>query len=258
MNATESAEDAQNAEFGAVAAWSAQALLGRDRTSMVAGACRGSGSPAALAWLAESLKLAPDMTLLDVGAGLGGASSWAAEHYAVRPLAVDSMVDASLGAARLFDHPAVTASATAIPLRDAAVSVAWSLGVLDTLPDPLRALTEMRRVLTAEGRLGLLAYVAEQPIDRSSSPEGNRFRPLHELVETLTAARFVVVDVLPGGRIPDAPVDWQLCQQRLQSDLERLHGDDPRWTTARVQEERFAHLLASSSVSVALVHAMCV
>ena len=61
-----------------MAAWSAEVLAEGDGPTAVIGACRGSGSPSALAWLAEALELGPGRRLLDVGSGLGGPAAWAA------------------------------------------------------------------------------------------------------------------------------------------------------------------------------------
>ena len=250
--------EAHEAEFGAVAGWTADALENRDRTSVLAGACRGSGSPAALAWLAESLRLEPGMTLLDVGAGLGGASAWAAEHYAIRPIGIDPMVEASRGVARLFGQPAVTATAASLPLRSASVTAAWMLGVLDTLDDPDRALAELRRVLDDTGRVGILAYVASATVSTKETPDGNHFQPTGALETALEQAGFVVVDRVEGAQLPGPPLDWQLRQDRLQSELDRLHDGDPRWILAADQERAFARLLDAGTVTVVLLHAICV
>ena len=58
-----------------------QALLIADQipslpeADRIAAACRGSGNPAALSWLAEGLRLDGSTTVIDLGAGLGGPSA---------------------------------------------------------------------------------------------------------------------------------------------------------------------------------------
>ena len=76
---------AMEAEFDTVARWTAEAvgLLGPEYA--LPAACRGSGSPAALAWLCAALDLQPGTTLLDVGAGVGGPAAFAAERHGALP-----------------------------------------------------------------------------------------------------------------------------------------------------------------------------
>lgn len=248
----------QHAEFGTLAGWTAELLAGRDRAAVLAGTCRGSGSPAALAWLAESLRLDPDTTLLDVGAGLGGPLSWAAERYSVRPIGLEPMTDAAIGCHRLFGLTTVVAGAAAVPLADRSVDAAWALGVLDTIDRPAAALREVRRVLRDDGRLGVLAYVAKRELDDSTTPDGNQFQTLAELEATLGDAGFVAIDRLPGGRLADAPIDWQAAEQRIQAELEAHHSGDERWIEASTQEDRFRRLLDAGDVSMCLIYALCV
>jgi SAM-dependent methyltransferase len=225
--------------------------------SMLAGACRGSGSPGALAWLAESLRLAPDLALLDVGAGLAGPSAWAAQRYGVRPIPVEPMVEACRGGRDLFGLPGVVASADALPLRSASFEVAWVLGVLDTVRDPVAVLREVRRALTDHGRLGVLAYVATRPVEDRRTPDGNTFSSAGDLDAHLDAAGFVVVDRADDATLPAVPLDWQLRQDRLDRELDGRHGHDPRWTESKRQEGAFARLIDDGSVAPLLLHAVC-
>lgn len=248
--------EAHESEFGVVAGWTAEALVDRDPISTMAGACRGSGSPTALAWLAESLRLEPDAVLLDIGAGLGGASAWAAEHYGVRPIGVDPMHEAARGMRRLFPIPAMTASVTSLPFRTASVRRAWMLGVLDTLEHPDIGMSEIRRVLGREGRLGILAYIANEPLDPAMVPDGNYFQSIASLEAMVQQAGFVVVDRVHGQPLPAPPLDWQRRQDQLEAELERLHRRDALWAMAADQQRSFARLLDSGAVSLALLHAL--
>lgn len=250
-------DDAQTSEFDDVAAWSAAILAERDGPTAVIGACRGSGSPSALAWLAEALELGPDVRLLDVGSGLGGPSAWAATRYGARPVGVEPMEGAVRGAVRLFDHPGIVAAADALPLPPASFDAAWTLGVLDTVDRPDRLLAEARRCLTDEGRFAALAYVAEATIPEGELPEGNRFPTTDELVATIEVAGFTVVDRSGPSGFPTPPLPWRERQDALDAAIERRHGDDPRWAEADENERAFADLLADGRVEVVLLHATC-
>ncbi|NEA27199.1 SAM-dependent methyltransferase, partial [Actinomadura bangladeshensis] len=57
------------AEFDDVARWTAEAVELLGERHAIPAACRGSASPAALAWLGEACEFSPGATLLDVGAG---------------------------------------------------------------------------------------------------------------------------------------------------------------------------------------------
>lgn len=248
-------QDPQESEFGTVAGWTADALLELDGQARIIGACRGSGSPAALAWLAEATGVQGGTTLLDVGAGLGGPLAWARDHYDVRPLATEPMELAVAGSARLFGHTALVARAGALPFPRASVGVVWCLAALDTMEDPLRALQEARRVLTDVGRLGVLAYVADGPIDEERVPEGNHFHTTAQLDELLERAGFAVVDRSDGSTLPDPPLEWTRTQDDVDRTLRERHGGDPRWSVATDQEQRFAALLDRGDVRVALLRA---
>jgi len=255
---TEASATAHDSEFNHVARWTADELQGRDQTSVLAGASRGSGSPSALAWLAESLAFADDLRLLDVGSGLGGPAAWASARYGVSPVGVEPMDGAALGASQLFAMPTVVGGAEALPIASATFDVAWTLGVLDTVENPKAALVEIRRCLVDDGRIGVLGYVADQPIRPADIPEGNRFPTTAELVADLASAKFAVVDWVASAVLANAPLDWSLRQARLDQVLSRDHAEDPRWHQAKENEAAFAALLDDGRVSMILIHALCV
>lgn len=252
-----SSAPAHTDEFDVVAGWTAQALAGRSRHRSIAGACNGSCSPAALAWLAESLRLERGEALLDVGCGLGGALAWAEDRFGVRGIGIEPMQQAVAGAAALFGHRSVRASADALPLPDGVVPSCWMLGVLDTVPDAAAALREVRRVVTDDGRVGLLAYVATAPIAQHELPEGNRFHGEQELVHLLGDSGFVVLDRSECDELPQPPLDWRLEREHATAEVERAHGDDEAWSRAEGQRTAFAALLQDGRVRPFLVHAAC-
>jgi SAM-dependent methyltransferase len=251
-------DPSHQSEFGTVASWSADALGELDEESLIAGACRGSASPAALAWLAECLALDSGEPLLDVGAGLGGPAAWVADHYGVVPTAVEPMFDAAHGGRTLFGLSTAVASATHLPLRGGAFRSAWMLGVLDTLPDPGAVLGEVRRVLADDGRLALLAYIAQGLLPEDAVPSGNHFQTIDELLGAVEAAGFAVIDRIDATALPPPPMDWQVRQDRLRDRVAEEHGDDPRHQDAEEQARRFGALLGSGALGAVLLHVVCI
>jgi SAM-dependent methyltransferase len=150
------------------------------------------------------------------------------------------------------------ASATHLPLRSSSFRAGWMLGVLDTVPEPGPVLAEVRRVLVADGRLGLLAYVARGPLPEGEVPGGNRFQTIDELLTDVRHAGFEVIDRIDASSLPPAPVDWQVRQDRLSGRVAQAHGDDPRHQEASEQSRRFGALLGSGHLGATLLHVVCV
>jgi SAM-dependent methyltransferase len=182
---TEALED----EFDVVATWTEQVVEELGPQYAVAAACRGSGSPASLAWLAEALEVSSARRMLDAGSGVGGPAAWLAQHFSVTPVCAEPMRGAARASRRLFGLPAVAAAGQALPFPDRAFDAAWCLGVLDTAGDAGdrgALLAELRRVLGDGGRLGLLAFLAAGPLP-PPLPEGNEFSLPDELRALLAA-----------------------------------------------------------------------
>ncbi|MEU8343276.1 Methyltransferase domain-containing protein [Actinomadura meyerae] len=241
------------AEFDDVAEWTAEAVELLGGRHAIPAACRGSASPAALAWLAEACELAPGTALLDVGAGAGGPAAWAAERFGVRPVLLERMPAACRAAARLFGLPVVTADAARIPLRTGSADAAWCLGVLCTVRDKAALLAEIHRVLAPGASLGLLVTVARGPV-LGAVPDGNHFPTQPELAGLLDGAGFDLVEQIdsPG----DAPLAWSRRAERVAELVAARHRGDRAYALAAHQGERFSRLLASGRLSMQLVHAV--
>ncbi|MDX3103520.1 class I SAM-dependent methyltransferase [Nonomuraea angiospora] len=241
------------AEFDDVAGWTADAVELLGERHAVPAACRGSASPAALAWLAEACELAPGMRLLDVGAGVGGPAAWAAERFGVRPILIEPMPAAGRAAARLFGLPVIAADGREIPLRPAAADAAWCLGVLCTVRDKAAVLREIHRVLKPGASLGLSVVVARGP-QVLQVPDGNHFPTCRELDALLEGAGFEVLEQLdqPGR----APLSWSRRADQVAALVARRHRADPAYALAARQGERFARLFATGQIAVRLIHAV--
>jgi SAM-dependent methyltransferase len=244
-------------EFDVVAAWTEQAVGELGPGYAIAAACRGSGSPAGLAWLADALQVRQARLMLDAGSGVGGPAAWLARHAGLRPVCAEPMRSAARASRRLFGLPAVAATGEALPFPAGIFDVAWCLGVLDTAPDKVGLLAELHRVLAAGGRLGLLAFVAPGPLP-PPLPEGNDFCTEAELRDLLRGAGFQVLQTAAAGSLQDAPVSWRVHAERVEDVLARRHAGDPRWDTAQEQTARVARLLSGGHLRSTLVHAVAV
>ena len=241
------------AEFGDLADWTADAVEQLGERHAIPAACRGSSSPAALAWLAEACELAPGDTLLDVGAGAGGPAAWAADRFGVRPMLVEAMPTACRAAARLFELPVVVAEGGRIPLRTDSVNAAWCLGVLCTVENKAAILGEIHRVLMPGASLGLLVAVSARRRVQPR-PDGNHFPVQDELVTVLAGAGFHIVEQIdcPYG----APLSWSRRVEQVAALVATRHRTKPAFALAARQGERFTQLLAYGEISMQLIHAV--
>jgi SAM-dependent methyltransferase len=245
-------------EFDLVATWTERVVeeLGPDYA--IAAACRGSGSPASLAWLAEALEVPVARRVLDAGSGVGGPAAWLRDRFGVTPVCAEPMPGAARASRRLFGLPAVIAPGQALPFPAGTFDAAWCLGVLDTTPDPGAMLAEVRRVLTASGRLGLLAYVATGADLPGPLPEGNTFVTEDRLRALLAASGFAVLQSVPAPSLRDAPVAWQARADRVEDALARQHAGDERWDNAQEQSARIGTLIAGGHLTSVLLHSVAV
>ena len=245
--------DAMSAEFGTVAEWTAEVAVDMGEDFYVPAGCRGSGSPAALDWLMEGMALSAGDTLLDCGAGVGGPSAYAAEHRSAAPVLVEPEAGACRAARTLFGHPVVQGSATALPFADQSVDAAWSLGVMCTMSDHLTLLTELRRVVRSPGRIGLLVFLAREPISDDEQPEGNHFPTTGSIVGHVDAAGLRIEDWISTADLPAIPEAWQNSLDEVSSALEQRYGGHRLWQVAEEQSGRMGRLLEEGKISGALV-----
>lgn len=244
-------DEMATAEFATIAGWTADAAIERGPDSYLPAGCRGSASPAALRWLLDRLEVTPATVLLDVGAGVGGPAAYAAAETGVRPVLTDPEAGACAAATRLFGFPAVQA-ATRLPFATDSVDSIWSLGVLCTVDDQPGFLSELRRVLTPAGRLGLLVFVTSDP-SRSDQLDGNDFPTAAGLDRLLSDAGWQVVDTTPLSALGQPPPEWEAEVAGVERVLVRDHGADPAWTMAARQAEVMGELIGSGVVGRLIV-----
>ena len=252
---------ALEAEFDTVAAWTEQAVAELGADHAVPAACRGSGSPADLEWLAAGLELAGDAVFLDAGSGLGGPAAWLVEHlrgtWSGRGVLAEPMTHAAAASRRLFGLDAVAAWTEQLPVRDAAVDAAWSLGVLCTTPDRAALLGELRRVLRPGGRMSLLVLVAT--VDAlPEQPEGNDFPTADALRAALDAAGFRIDDEVDAATLPGAPDDWSARADAVEEIVTRDHGGEPAWRQADENQQVMGRLMGARQVVTTLLRTTAV
>ncbi len=241
--------DAMSAEFDTVAEWTAEVATDLGPDYHVPAGCRGSGNPAALDWLVEHLGLSAGDVLLDCGAGVGGPAAYAQARRPVRPVLVEPEAGACRAAVSLFGYPTLQGSADALPLADESVHAAWCLGVLCTMRAHTAVLAELRRVVRAPGRIGLLVFVAPKQLAAAHRPEGNHFPTPASLRGSLTAAGLSIEARLQTADLPAIPDGWQKRVTRVEEELARRHGGDPAWETAERQSAQMGDLLAAGRIT---------
>ncbi len=234
------------AEFDTVAGWTADVALDLGPDYYLPAACRGSGSPSALRWLLDRLAPSPGHRMLDCGAGVGGPSAFARAETGIVPMLNDPEYGACRAAQRLFGFPVVQARAP-LPFAAAAFDLAWSLGVLCTVRDQDGFLAELVRVLRPAGRLGLLVFVAAEPL--REQPEGNHFVTPDGLRSLLSSQGLSVVDSTSVADFAAEPTEWQQRTAQVEAELRRRHGSDPRWQSAADQADILGRLLAEGRVT---------
>ena len=245
--------DAMSAEFDTVATWTADAAIALGPDLHLPAACRGSGSPAALQALITGLALTETDRMLDCGAGVGGPAAFAAQQTGVRPVLTDPETGACRAARRLFGLPTVRAGSE-LPFRDGSFDVAWSLGVLCTVSRQDLLLGELRRVLTPDGRLGLLVFVAATD-DLPHQPDGNNFPTESALRSLLDEAQFAVETLVDADTFGAAPPDWQRRADAVDAEIDRRAHGDSSWRVARQQSDQIADLLGRGFLEPVLVRA---
>jgi SAM-dependent methyltransferase len=245
------AEDPMEAEFGTVAAWTADVVSRLGQDYAIPAACRGSGHPAALDWLLTGLDPAPGSRLVDVGAGLGGPDAFAAAEAGIQPLLLEPEQAACRASVRLFGLPVIQADATALPLADGRADAAWSLGVLCTLPGQdaqLAMLRELRRIVRPGGRIGLLVYVAAR-LPLHDPPEGDHFPAGHDLDSLVGGAGLTVLAAANADRMSPPPADWRSRVDAVERELHRRFGRTPQLRTSDQQSARIGQLLESGQLT---------
>jgi malonyl-CoA O-methyltransferase len=170
-------------------------------------------------WLLQSIQHQQDVNnVLDVGCGSGTMTMQLAARL---PLAEIDAIDISLGmlevAVETHDNPRVSfyeGDAEAIPFEEKSFDLVYSNFMLQWCPDPVRALTEMRRVLRRGGQLvlslpgtGTLNELASAWRSVDDCPHVHPFSSEDDFADAVAAAGFAHADILQRRlrvHVPDA------------------------------------------------------
>lgn len=186
-------------EFDQQASLIADQIPSLPEADRIAAACRGSGNPAALSWLAEGLRLDESTTVIDLGAGLGGPSAWLHKHYGCHCINVE--VASRAAAADIFATPTICGCAEQTPIRTDSVDVALLLGVLSVVARADLVLSEARRIAL---RLGVLEYCSTN--GSAIGAGGSMFVPAEHLCDEVSAAGWTTVQMVAVTVPP--PATW--------------------------------------------------
>lgn len=239
--------EATKDEFDTVPSWTVRAIETLGPEYAIPAACRGSGSPEALRWLAGKLALDAGTSLVDVGAGMGGAAEFAAREFGSEVVLVEPMIGACQAAHRLFDRATVAATGEGLPFRSGVFDKAWSLGVVCTSSDQPEMLRELRRVVRADGRVGVLVYIKTVD-DLPNQPEGNNFPTRLGLDRLVEDAGMRIVDRADLADFAAPPDWWQQRVAECDDLVAKRHRHDSRWDSASEQESIITGLIRDELV----------
>lgn len=239
--------DAMVEEFDTMATWTADAVAELGHDHALPAACRGSGSPAALDWLADRLRLGTGTRLLDSGAGVGGPAEYVASRRGSMPTLAEPMEGACRAARRLFGRPVAVADGAALPFANDTFDAACSLGVLCTVDDKDRHLAEMARTVRDGSMVGLLVYT-KMVEDLPDQPDGNSFPTRAGLDAAIHRVGLEVVDEARIADLPASPDSWQSAVQRVMSVIERDHRGESGLRVAQEQEQVMGDLIGADLV----------
>jgi SAM-dependent methyltransferase len=229
--------------FDDVSWWQARSIevLGLSGLERMAAASDGAGYPDVLRRMARHLP-GPRATLVDLGAGLGGASSWLAGTTGNDVIAVEPAAGSVGGAALLWPGlPIVRARVERVPIRSGHCDAAALLGVLSLVGDLGPLAEELRRVLRPHGRVAVADLVLTDGSAGATVSGPNTFRSLASLADELAAGGFELLVAGEGETEPDER--WDASVARVNEEVERTHAGAAALDAWRADQDRVRGLL---------------
>lgn len=244
--------------FDDIARWQADAaeVLGLQGIELVAALSPGPGFPQLLGVLAERIgdhvardpaaPKARHVTVVDLGAGLGGATAWLAAATGTKVIGVEPAAGSREAAHRLFGGLDVREGAAADTGLDAtSADVVIAVGVTSLLDDLGGVFAEARRLLVPGGFLGVVdMFLADGDVQVDGT---NTLRSVAETIRLARAAGFDA-ELVPAARDDaDQPVemiaattgplvaatdatpaaDWAGAAARLSAEVSAEHPGSP-------------------------------
>ena len=202
------------------------------------------GFPQLLDSVGFALAAAAAGPLLDIGGGLGGTASWIERTHHRHVVVVDASFAAVSAARRLFPELDVgCADAADLPIQDGSVPAAIVSGVISLLADVDGLFAELRRVLTADGRLVLTdlwsATSATRPIGV------NTFWSLEDIERRAQAHDFDVQHLA----ISDLTCGWwSSSAAQVNDEIVERHSQHPQYGAWREDLEHLDRVIADRQV----------
>ncbi|MEO6158923.1 MAG: class I SAM-dependent methyltransferase, partial [Ilumatobacteraceae bacterium] len=217
--------------FDDIAMWRAQAAadLGLSGIELVAAISPGPAFPMMLYALADhvprSIDTSSESTIVDLGAGMGGASAWLAAATGANVICVEPADGSRWAAQRLFpglDVRSGTATNSGLPSGCADVVVA--LGVTSLLDDLTGLFAEASRLLRPNGFLGLAdMFLTAGDVESDST---NTLRSLPATLANAQTAGFQATMIRCGADAEPA-AEWSAAAERLRSKVIDTHHSTP-------------------------------
>ena len=125
---------------------------------------------------------------------------------------------------------------SALPLADATVDAAWSLGVLCTTPTSSSCSRNCAEQVRSPGRIALLAFVARQSVS-DEQPEGNHFPSVDRLTQLVNDAGLRIHAWQSTADVPAIPQDWTRRVDAATDALAERHGTSPDVAVGRTPKQ---------------------
>jgi ubiquinone/menaquinone biosynthesis C-methylase UbiE len=184
--------------------------------------------------LARDVRVERNMTVLDVGSGLGGASRHLAKEFGCRVIGLDLSADYCRAAASLTKRLGLDSRVTFkqgnaldIPYLDATFDIVWTQHASMNIPDKSTLYREMWRVLRPGGKLAIYDILAGPggdvhfPVPWARDPSTSFLITSRQLLDTLRKVGFEIDiwrDVTQSGR------SWFRHMQETRKDGPRSLG----------------------------------
>lgn len=180
--------------------------------------------------LAAAASPSGDMSILDIGSGLGGAARYLASTFGCRVTGLDLMPSYCAVATMLTERSGLAdrvrfqqGNALELPFADGSFDQVWTQHVAMNIADKPRLYAEMRRVLRPQGRLAIYDPVA-------AGSEGLRY-PLPWARDERTS--FVLIEPAMKELLRDAGFSELSWEDKTATALQWFDEMQKKWAAAK-------------------------